>query len=242
MDVLQEIDEKMRLVNKVRPFEGKCLEEINLFFRIKTTYSSNAVEGNPHTLKETKDVLETGIRRKHSQSEFAEIEGHGRAYDFMFGLINKRGFTENDILTCHQLFTLDNKKFTNPGKYRRVDVVIKESKRTLPKFEEIPKRMLEYISWINKERGGYHPVLFAAEAHRRLADIHPFTDGNNRIARLVMNTCLFQCRYFPVSISVFNRSHYFSLVEKDDADAFGHYIAELELGTVKDLIRFFHIR
>jgi Fic family protein len=140
------------------------------------------------------------------------------------------------------LFTIDNKKFTDPGKFRKVDMIIKGSKKVLPKFEEIPNKMLEYITWLNKERHSCHPVLFAAEANRRLGNIYPFTDGNNRICRLVMNTCLFQYKYFPVSIPVLKRSEYFHLLEKNDSNDFGHYIAVLELDTIKDLIRFLHIK
>jgi len=242
MDVLLEIDEKIKTINRIRPFEGTYLQQINRFFKVKTTYSSNAIEGNPHTLQETKDVIETGIRKKHSQNEFHEIDGHAHAYDFMFSLINKKGFTEKDILQCHLLFSIDNKKFINPGKYRKVDIKIKGSERVLPKFEAVPDKMLEYIGWINKGRNNLHPVLFAAEANRRLGNIHPFTDGNGRVARLVMNTCLFQYRYFPVSIPVLQRSEYFRLVEQNDSGAFGDYIAALELQTIEDLIKFLKIK
>jgi Fic family protein len=243
MDVLQEIDEKMQKINKIRPFEGAYLQQINKLFKVKTTYSSNAIEGNSHTLNEISDIIEKKIRtKKHSANELHEIIGHCHAYDFMFSLINKKGLTEKDILNCHHLFTKDNKSFTDPGKYRKVDVVIKGSKRPLPKFEDIPNKMLEYITWLNKERKNLHPVLFAAEANRRLGNIHPFSDGNGRVARLVMNTCLFQYRYFPVSIPVLKRSEYFNIIETNDNDAFGNYIAELELQTIKDLLLFFKIK
>jgi Fic family protein len=121
-------------------------------------------------------------------------------------------------------------------------VVIRGSKRVLPKFEEIPDKMLEYIRWFNKERNNFHPVLFAAEANIRLGNIHPFTDGNGRVSRLVMNTCLFQDRYFPVSIPVLKRLEYFNLIETNDNKNFGNYIAELELKTIKDVMRFLHLK
>jgi len=85
-------------------------------------------------------------------------------------------------------------------------------------------------------------VLFAAEANRKLGEIHPFSEGNGRIARLVMNTCLFQHRYFPVCIPVLTRSEYFNIIETSDSDSFDEYIAELELQTIKDLILFFKIK
>jgi len=242
MDIFQEIDEKWKIVNKVRPFEGAYLKQINKFFKVKTTYSSNAIEGNPHTLEETKTVIENGVKiERYFKYQYKEIEGHGHAYDYMFTLINKKGLTEKDILKCHELFSMDNKNFTDPGKYRKLDIVIKDSKKKLPRFEEVPNKMLEYIGWINKDRGKYHPVMFASEANRKFGNIHPFTEGNGRIARLVMNTCLYQEKYFPVAIPVLKRKEYFDLIEEDDGKKLGDYIAELELQTIKDLIRFLHI-
>jgi len=243
MDLLREIDEKMVKIKKMHIFEGAYLQEINELFKVKTTYSSNAIEGNRHTLKETKAVLDDGINtKKYTSNEFYEVEGHGNAYNYMFTLINKRGLTEKEIIQCHLLFTIDNKKFLDPGKYRRVDIIIKGSKRKLPKFEDIPDKMLEYITWLNKERNNYHPVMFAAEANRRLGNIHPFNDGNGRISRLVMNTCLFQDKFFPVCIPVLQRSKYFNLVEENNSKDFDIYIAELELQTILDMIRLFHIK
>ena len=83
--------------------------------------------------------------------------------------------------------------------------------------------------------------MFAAEAHLKLVNIHPFTDGNGRISRLVMNTCLFQDKYFPVSIPVLRRLDYYNVLERNISNDFGNYIAELELQTLRDLMRFLHI-
>jgi Fic family protein len=83
--------------------------------------------------------------------------------------------------------------------------------------------------------------MFAAEAHRKLVNIHPFTDGNGRISRLVMNTFLYQDKLFPVSIPVLRRLDYYNALEKNKREDFGNFIAELELQTVKDLMRYLHL-
>ena len=242
MDLLNEIDIAMKKINKIRPFEGTYLRQINQFFKIETTYSSNAVEGNTHTLEETKVILEDRITiGGHSLREFYEVEGHGKAYDYMFSLIKKRTLTEEDILHCHLLFSKNIPDFMNPGEYRKIEVLISGSKKILPKAEDVPDKMKEYTGWINRERDKQHPVKFAAEAHRRLVNIHPFTDGNGRISRLVMNTFLYQDKLFPVSIPVLRRAEYYSVLERNKSGEFGNYIAELELQTIKDLMRFLHV-
>ena len=242
MDILIEIDKRMEIINKIRPFEGTYLQQINQFFKIETTYSSNAIEGNTHTLEETKVILEDGITiGGHSLREFYEVEGHGKAYDYMFSLIGKRNITEEDILFCHQLFSKNIPHFIGFGEYRKIEVLISGSKKILPEAENVPMEMKGYIEWTNKERNNLHPVMFAAEAHRKLVNIHPFTDGNGRISRLVMNTFLYQDKLFPVSIPILRRMDYYNVLEKNDSKDFGVYIAELELQTLKDLMRFLHL-
>jgi Fic family protein len=243
MDLLAEIDKRIKIINEIRPFEGAYLRQINQFFKIETTYSSNAIEGNTYTLEETKVILEDGITiGGHPIREFYEVEGHGKAYDYMFSLIQKRNLTEEDILYCHRLFSKNIPDFISPGEYRKIEVLISGSKKVLPKAEDVPVKMREFIEWTNKERDNLHPVMFAAEAHRRLVNIHPFTDGNGRISRLVMNTFLYQDKLFPVSIPVLRRMDYYNVLERNDSNDFGVYIAELELQTLNDLMRFLHLK
>jgi len=241
-DILDEIDKKMAVINQVRPFEGVYLQQINQFFKIETTYSSNAVEGNTYTLEETKVILEDGITvGGHPLRDFYEVEGHGRAYDYMFSLINKRTITEDNILYCHQLFSKNIPGFVSPGEYRKIEVIISGSAKVLPKADDVPQKMRQYFDWIEKERDALHPVMFAAEAHRQLVNIHPFTDGNGRLSRLVMNTFLYQDKLFPISIPVLRKTDYYHVLEKNDVADFGSYIAELELQTLADMIRFLHL-
>jgi len=241
-DILNEIDKKMAVINQLRPFEGVYLQQINQFFKIETTYSSNAVEGNTYTLEETKVILEDGITvGGHPLRDFYEVEGHGKAYDYMFSLIKKRTLTENDILYCHQLFSKNIPDFISPGEYRKIEVIISGSAKVLPKADDVPMKMRQFIDWADKKRDALHPVMFAAEAHRQLVNIHPFTDGNGRVSRLVMNTFLYQDKLFPVSIPVLRRADYYHVLEKDDAADFGRYIAELELQTLADMIRMLHL-
>ena len=243
MTILEEIDKRMAKVNKIRPFEGEYLKQVYRFFKIETTFSSNAIEGNTHTIDETKIILEDGITiGGRTLSEFHEVEGHGRAYDFMFSLINKKEITEEEILHCHKLFSQNIPDFVKSGEYRNVEVMIHGSNVRFPKAVLVPDKMKDFMKWLSKERHRMHPVLYAAEAHRRLVNIHPFTDGNGRVSRLVMNTFLFQDRYFPVSIPLILKRDYIYFLRKRMYKEFGNFIAELELGVIKDLMRMLHIR
>ena len=252
MNILKEIDTAMTQINKIKPFEGIYHKEIGHYYKIETTYTSNVIEGNTYTLNETIAVLEDGTSTDcRSAQAYYEIAGHGKAYDYMFNLIEKPVLTEADILQCHLLYSQNIPGFKNPGKYRNFDIHSdifvsqdqsgQKTKEKLPKAAEIPAKMKEYIEWLKKERNYQHPVLFSAEAHRKLINIYPFSDGNGKIARLVMNTCLFQEKLLPVCIPLVKHEEYFEILERNDSKEIGNFIANLELQTIKDLMQHFNI-
>jgi Fic family protein len=245
MNELKELDSRMNVIQKLRPFEGQYLKQLNDFFKLETTFSSNAIEGNTLTLQETKLILEDGITvGGHPLRELYEVVGHGKAYDYMFDLINSKTITANDIKKCHYLFSSKIPDFDFPGEYRDKPAIITGSKKRLAKPEDIKKKMTELIQWLNSERTKSHPVEFAAEAHIKLVNIHPFSDGNGRMSRLLMNTILFQERYFPVSIPILRRHDYYNTLEisKKTTKPFCEFITGLELQTVKDLMRHFGLK
>ncbi|QAT44127.1 hypothetical protein EQM06_08670 [Aminipila luticellarii] len=92
-----------------------------------------------------------------------------------------------------------------------------------------------------------HPILLAAYAHKRLVDIHPFTDGNGRTARLLMNLILINKGYCAVSIPPVLRHEYIEALQiaqskvKPSVELFNQLIAECELEAQKDYLRMFRI-
>ncbi len=186
--MFERIDKYKAEIDVLRPFEG----DVQAYYRVGLTWSSNALEGNTLTISETKVLLEDGLTvgGKPLRDTF-ETLGHARAYDFMFSLLGRRTITETDILTMHRLFysgidTMD------AGVYRRQAVFITGTEYSVTKAQRIPEEMSALIQWVNKERDYYHPVEFAALLHKRFVFIHPFIDGNGRIARLLMNAALIQ--------------------------------------------------
>lgn len=99
--------------------------------------------------------------------------------------------------------------------------------------------MEELFSRIEENREKLHPVVFAAQLHKRFAYIHPFRDGNGRIARLIMNTALIQDGFMLAVIPPILRHEYIQLLEKahNDDKPFEEFIAERVLESQKEIIR-----
>ena len=241
--MFDKIDKLKAAIDSVRPFEGDTLKELQAYFRVGLTYSSNALEGNALTISETKVLLEDGLTvgGKPLRDTF-EALGHAKAYDFMFSLLRSREITENNVLTMHKLFYsgIDAKQ---AGTYRKREVFITGSAYSVTAARNIKSEMMEFIEWANAGRDSYHPVEFAALLHKFFVFIHPFIDGNGRLSRLLMNTALIQDGYMLAIIPPVLRSEYISLLEKAHKDdkPFVQFIADRVYETEKEIIRLLHI-
>jgi len=156
-------------------------------------------------------------------------------------LAKNKDISEKDIKELHRLFYYRIDK-DEAGQYRKVRVFIKRFK--IPRF---PSRKASAVLCVNlspvlpAQRKALHPVEFCAKAHKDFVFIHPFIDGNGRLARLLMNLILLQEGYNIAVISPVNRPTISPPLKKahtDDGD-FIALIADSVKETQKDYIRFF---
>ena len=103
--------------------------------------------------------------------------------------------------------------------------------------------MEKLFAWVESGRSALHPVEFAAQLHKRFVFIHPFIDGNGRLARLLMNTALIQDGYMLAIIPPILRQEYIRLLEQAHTSdrAFIDFIAERVLESEKEVIRLLNI-
>ena len=239
--LLQQLDENQKTLATYRPFtEPHVLRELQKFYRVDATYSSNALEGCTYTLSETKILLEDGLTAggKPMREAYAVL-GHAKAFDHMFALMHNRVLTEQDILTMHALLAGGLENDATAGKYRDVPVFITGSQYETAPVKDIPARMAALCAFMQEQAAPLHPVLLAAKVHKELAFIHPFADGNGRIARLAMNTLLIQRGFLPVIIPPVLRAEYIASLEQahvDDAP-FVDFIGRCALESQKDMLR-----
>lgn len=246
---LQKIDANRTRINARSPLTADELRELDQYYKIGATYSSNALEGNSLTLTETKVLLEDGITVGGKPiKDLYEATGHARAYDFMLEVARSENieFSESMIRELHRLFYIGIDS-DQAGRYRDHQVFITGTDYIPPAPEELPELMADFIAELNEKKNTLHPVLFAAFAHRRLVDIHPFTDGNGRTARLLMNLIFVNKGYCVVSIPPILRVDYISAliaaqrVDNPSDEPFNTLIAECELEAQRDYARMLHI-
>ena len=180
-DLLKRIDDYAAVIRAYRPLSEAEVKELDAYYRIGMTYSSNALEGNSLTLSETKVLLEDGITVGGKPiRDCYETTGHARAYDHMLTIArsDSLSISENVIRRLHYLFYngIDPEA---AGEYRKGQVFITGTAYVPPAAEEVPECMVTFVTELAEKRGKLHPVELAAYAHRRLVDIHP-AGGDHR--------------------------------------------------------------
>ncbi len=238
-EIMSEIDKLQEEIDSFRPLPASTLKQLKEYYRIGLTYTSNAIEGNSLTETETKIILEDGITIGGKPiKDYYEALGHSEAYDYIYKLAKDKGVAEDDIKKLHKLFyhRIDEVK---AGKYRKEKVFISGSKYSLPSPEKVSELMQDFTSRMKEIERKNHPVEYSAIAHKELVFIHPFVDGNGRVARLLMNLILLQKGYCIAIIPPILRRDYINALEKaraDDKD-FREFIARAVREAQKDYLR-----
>ena len=239
MNQLQQCDELKKKLDALRPFPEETLKSLREYYRVGLTYSSNALEGNSLTESETKVVIEDGLTVQGKPlHDVYEALGHAEAYDHLQSMAADKRLEVADILKLHELFY----KRIDPsqaGKFRTVPVFISGSHYPLSLPEQIPALMDKFLAWYRRNETELHPLELAALAHQKFVFIHPFVDGNGRVARLLMNLVLLRFGYPITIIPPILRLEYIAALEKAhrSTDDFIQFIIARETETLRELLR-----
>ncbi len=237
---IKDIDALKAELDKFRPFDENTVKQLKEYYRISMTYTSNALEGNTLTETETKVILEDGLTiGGHPIREIQETIGHSKAYDFLYNLIKTAEITEKNVLELHRLF-YEQIDPENTGKYRDKKVIITGTDYIPPAPDELSKLMKDFCSQIPKKKEKLHPVEFAAWLHMEFVNIHPFTDGNGRTARLLTNLALLQAGYSVIIIPPIMRGDYIYSIKEAQTNGkqemFLNFLSEMVLESMKDYL------
>lgn len=204
---------------------------------IRTVHHGTHIEGNPLDTGQVAAVLE-GKEIEARDRDIQEILNYrevlkyidksqpsrhlrGESSSHLGGGENIKVFSKKDILELHRLTTRMILPKENLGRLRKTQVVVKNSKSgkisfVPPKSQEVPLLVEDFLKWLNsQEAADIHPVLVAGIVHYVLAYIHPFVDGNGRVARAFATMVLFNRGY--------DIKKFFSIEEYFDRDATRYY-------------------
>ena len=211
-----QLDALKERLDRHRPLPPDMVADLRADMVLRYTFHSNAIEGNTLTLMETKVVLEDGVTiGGKSMREHLEAINHKEAIGFLEEVVGDvRGLDERTLKDLHQLVLRGIAD--DAGRYRTRNVIISGAGHTPPDALHVQERMDAFFRWYADAAARLHPVELAARVHADFVVIHPFTDGNGRTARLLMNLELMRAGFPTVIIPVEQRAAYY-----ENLDAIG---------------------
>lgn len=233
MSFLHQLHQNFQQIQSKRPLSLDEKKELKKWFDVAYTYHTNALEGNTLTLSETKILLEDGITIGGKQMrEIFEATNHYDALQTMYAdLKEKKNISEEMLLAWHGIIM--EKILEKPGEYRNVQMFISGSSDVLPNAKDIPTKMKIFC----QELPSFSDDFFvrAAWIHWNIAKIHPFLDGNGRMARLAMNFELLKNGGFPVIIPIIRREEYIASFKNFEIHS--DFLFDVMLQNGKDYVR-----
>lgn len=248
LELLTKVDDLKKEIDTFHPLPIDVEERIMQKFRLDWNYNSNAIEGNALNYGETVAFLMHGITAHGKPlKDYLDIKGHNQAINYLINFVrNREELTETVIRELHKAILVEpyeidavtadgkpTKRTVAIGAYKTQPNHVKTATGEMHYFatpEETPAKMEELMNWYRKTREDkeVHPVVLAAFFHHRFVSIHPFDDGNGRMARLLMNLLLMQSNYPPVVIKTKDKNNYYlalSQADAGDTSPFVEYVA-----------------
>ena len=232
---LEKLADRVRQMRAQGRLSPDVLYRIRKHFRIKNIYHSNAIEGNVLAVGETREVVEHGLTLTGKPlKDQAEARNLSHALDFLEQLAgdNTTPIAENDVRQLHALVL--HGIHDEAGAYRSTPVSISGSDYSPPAPESVPPQMADFGSWLSKVSvpvedafAGVTGLVVAAAAHTWFVTVHPFIDGNGRVARLLMNLMLMRHGYPIGVITKEDRLRYYDALEFSQASDLTPFVALL---------------
>jgi len=189
---------------------------------VRSAYHGTHIEGNLLHKDEAKDILQ-GRDVIGRPRDIQEIINYRKVINFIDEEAKKKidKITEPLLKKLHRIIVEKILTGEQVGEYRAKQVVVKNSQTGQITFRppppiEVPFLIREFLYWVNRDdKDSIHPVLKAGIVHHELVRIHPFIDGNGRVARVLATLILL--------LGGYDIRRFFSLEEYYDKDAVFYY-------------------
>jgi Fic family protein len=246
MEIFIEIDKKKEQLTALG-LSADAKRKLDKKFRLEWSYHSNHMEGNTLTYGETQMLLFFGkATGDHEKREFDEMEAHDVAVQMIedWAKDEHRDITESDIRQLNKIILVrpfwkeaitpdgqPTRKEIVPGTYKTMPNSVRLKNGEIHEYsspQETPILMKELMNTYDRSvKNVQHPIMTAVFFHHQFVAIHPFDDGNGRVARLLTNYILLRYNYPPVVIKTENKEEYLTVLQKADSgdyEPFMHFL------------------
>lgn len=209
--LLQSIAARKAALDAQRPLSQEAIAQLQAYYDVELTYTSNAIEGNTLTARETAEVIAHGITVGGKPlKDHLEVLDHHAALQWARSLAaSDVPMDERTIRDLHARIVARSRPEI-AGSYSQHARRVAGSAAVFANPAKIPTLMAEL--GMDLATAAPEPAAIF-EIHFRLTAIHPFSDGNGRTARLLMNMMLLRAGYPPIAVRPEDRLAYLAALE-----------------------------
>ncbi|PCI93133.1 MAG: cell filamentation protein Fic [Flavobacteriales bacterium] len=253
--------ENIQIINRLKleldqliPFSQENQKKLQKKIRLEFNYNSNHLEGNTLTYGQTQLLL---FFDKSSGdvpvSDIEEMKAHDVAISQIIEMAkdNERPLSELFIKELNKTILVKSfwkdaispngtptRKKIEIGQYKTSPNSVQLKNGEIHEYgspEETPALIGDLLKWYKEKNKKLHPVHLAAEFHYKFVCVHPFDDGNGRVARLLMNYILLKHNYPIVIIKSEDKENYLTALQKADTGDLLSLIEYVEKQSIDSL-------
>ena len=205
-------------------------------YSVNFAYNSGKIENDEITYHDTREVFDKDGVTSYTGSTktLFEIQNSKAAYERMLSAFDDKQIVDEEFLKEIQMIltngTYDERRYQigeRPGEYKHHDYVTGKNE-VGASVEDVQDEVCELLDEL-KDIDNKNALVAAAYFHAKFENIHPFSDGNGRVGRLLMNYILLIHNHPPITIYEEDRKDYYNALEKFDE--------ELELNSLIDFLK-----
>jgi len=206
--------------------------------RIRSIHSSLAIEANSLSLKDVEDV----INDKYVIGDQKEIQEVKNAYNAYERIDNINPYSLKELKEIHGIMT--SLIVFNSGKFREKAEGVFDGDICIfmaPSEKLVPELMVNLFEWLNLQKEDIHPLILSSIFHYEFLFIHPFEDGNGRMARLWQNTILSKWnsifKYIPIESQIKKyQNEYNSVISNSHINGNSNEFIEFMLKVINETL------
>lgn len=236
--LISRIAEKLGKISNYREFETR--PHLRRNNRIRSIHSSLAIEANSLSLDAVRGVID-GKVVIGPQKEIQEVKNAYKTYE---EIENIDPFSLDDLKRMHGIITYLT--IEESGDFRRGEEGVFDGDRCIfmaPPAKRVSDLMKGLFSWMNQAENDVHPLILSSIFHYEFVFIHPFADGNGRMARL-WQTCILSkwnpiFQYLPIESRIHAfQSDYYDAISKCHAEGSSNTFVVFMLEKIDETMTF----
>lgn len=241
-------------LDQLTPFSEENQRRLRKKIRLEFNYNSNHLEGNTLTYGQTQLLLDYDkFSGDAPVSDIEEMKAHDLALSDIIQVAkeSERPLTEQFIKELNKTILVKSfwkdaispdghptRKEIKVGQYKTSPNSVQLKNGEIHEYaspEETPALVRDLLKWYQDNSEVLHPVQLAAEFHYKFVCIHPFDDGNGRVARLLMNYILLKHHYPMIIVKSEDKENYLTALQKADTGDLMALIEYMEKQAIASL-------